>query len=195
MEFRIKNTEVFGYERAVKSSGNPMRTVIETSPIDEKDIKRAINLGTTKGGEGHDNFLKGIIVQLDLTAPLFFWKQAQRYHWFDFVSSQSTMHSLLKFDVSSQCVGSTNPRVISVIDELVAEYLAMDIDNKERATKWREIIASLPSGFCLSATMTTNYQQLKTMYFQRKHHKLEEWISFCSWCETLPHFLELVRKD
>ena len=196
MKFKIENTQVYGYERAIKASGNPMRTVIETSDIDEKDIARAIRLGTTKQGAGHDNFLKGILVQLDVTAPLYWWKQAQRYHWFDFISSQSTMHCLLKFDIRTQCVDETDDRVIKVLEELVAEYNALPEFDESKKAKWRTLVATLPCGFCLGATMTTNYQQLKTMYYQRRTHKLEEWKIFCQWCETLPGFVELttVRK-
>ena len=196
MKFKIENTQVYGYERAIKASGNPMRTVIETSDIDEKDIARAVRLGTTKQGAGHDNFLKGILVQLDVTAPLYWWKQAQRYHWFDFISSQSTMHCLLKFDIRTQCVDETDDRVIKVLEELVAEYNALPEFDESKKAKWRTLVATLPCGFCLGATMTTNYQQLKTMYYQRRTHKLEEWKIFCQWCETLPGFVELttVRK-
>lgn len=110
MEFNIQNTQVYGLERAVKASGNPMRTLIETDAPTESDFKRAERLGSTRNGEGHDNFLKGILVQLDVTAPLYWWKQAQRYHWFDFISSQSTMHCLMKFDVESQCVPATSKK-------------------------------------------------------------------------------------
>ena len=89
MQFQINNTQVYGLERAVKASGNPMRTKLETTEqVEEADFRRARNLARTKGGEGHDNFLKGILVQLDVTAPLYWWKEAQRYHWFDFISSQ-----------------------------------------------------------------------------------------------------------
>lgn len=191
MEFNIKNTEVYGIEKAVKASGNPMRTVIQSSPCDEKDFLRANKLGSTRSGEGHDNFLKGILVQMDVTAPLYWWKQAQRYHWFDFVSSQSTMHCLLKFDPETQCVPETNKEILAIIRKLIEEYNALDNDDPKKKAKWRELVASLPCGFCLGATMTTNYQQLKTMYNQRKAHKLQEWHVFCAWCDSLPHFKEL----
>ena len=190
MQFKIENTQVYGYDRAIKASGNPMRTVINTDPVDEKDIRRATNLGNTPNGLGHDNYLKGILVHVDITAPLYWWKEAQRYHWFDFVSSQSTMHCLLKFDIATQVVDDTDPRVVAVIQELINEYNLIE-DTTEKINKWRQIVASLPWGFCLGATMTTNYQQLKTMYRQRVHHKLKEWHVFCDWCLTLPMFDEL----
>ena len=195
MEFQIINTEVYGIDKSIKASGNPMRTVLDREKVNEKDLKRAERLGGARNGEGHDNFLKGIIVQMDLIAPLYFWKQAQRYHWFDFVSSQSTMHCLLKFNIASQCVSDTDPRVIELVQTLVDEYFKMDENDPNKKNKWRAIVASLPCGFCLGATMTTNYQQLKTMYLQRRYHKLNEWHVFCDWCLSLPYFKELTGVE
>lgn len=185
MEFHIENTEVYGLNKAVIASGNAMRTVMANNLLDptDKDLKRAVLLGTTGPGEGHDNFLNGIIVQFDLYAPLYMWKQIQRYHFLDFVSSQSTMHRLLKFDVATQCVSDTDPVIVRRYQDLVADYNAAP-----DAAKWRTLVASLPSGFVLGATMTTNYRQLKTIYLQRRNHKLKEWHDFCAWCETLPLF-------
>ena len=199
MKFYIGNEHVYGLERAVKASGNPMRTKIDTSEPTEKDFIRASKLGACRGGEGHDNYLKGITVQVDIVAPLFWWKEAQRYHWFDFVSSESTMHCLLKFDVSQQCVDDTDPVILERMKALIEEYLAMPEDltdpvkTAKKKEKWRVLVASLPSGFCLGATMVTNYQQLKTMYHQRRFHKLQEWHDFCDWCDPLPHFQELTH--
>lgn len=194
MNFGISNTYVYGLERSVKASGNPMRTKIDTSDPNEKDFIRAGKLGSARGGEGHDNFLHGIIVQMDVNAPLYWWKEAQRYHWFDFVSSQSTMHCLLKFDVAEQCVEETDPIILERMKKLVAEYNEIPDDEEhavEKKAKWRVLVASTPVGFCLAATMTTNYQQLKTMFNQRKFHKLKEWHIFCDWCLELPRFSEL----
>lgn len=185
MEFHIESTEVYGLNKAVIASGNAMRTVMANNLLDptDKDFKRAALLGITGPGEGHDNFLNGIIVQFDLYAPLYMWKQIQRYHFLDFVSSQSTMHRLLKFDVATQCVSDTDPVIVRRYQDLVADYNATP-----DAAKWRTLVASLPCGFVLGATMTTNYRQLKTIYLQRRNHKLKEWHDFCAWCETLPLF-------
>lgn len=198
MNFSISNTHVYGLERAVKASGNPMRISIDASEPNDKDFLRASKLASCQTGQGHDNFLKGILVHLDVCAPLYWWKEAQRYHWFDFVSSESTMHCLLKFDVAAQCVDETDPQILARMKELVAEYNAIPNDDEhrdEQKAKWRVLVASLPEGFCLAATMTTNYQQLKTMYYQRLGHKLKEWHVFCAWCEELPHFKELLGLD
>ncbi|HNX16589.1 MAG TPA: hypothetical protein PKO28_04450 [Bacilli bacterium] len=193
MEFKIENTSVYGLDKAYKASGNPMRTIIDNSDVNDKDKLRAQKLGGARNGLGHDNFLKGIIVQMDVTAPLYWWKQAQRYHWFDFVSSQSTMHCLLKFNVQTQCASDTNSEVVELVEKLKEKYLQIPDDSPEKTNKWRELVASLPCGFCLGATMTTNYQQLKTMYIQRRAHRLTEWHTFCAWCDTLPDFLELTN--
>ena len=174
MDFNIGKTEVFGVEYAIKASGNPMRVSFNREELNEKDLNRAIKLGNTKPGEGHDNYLKGCVVEFDITAPLYWWKQAQRYHFFEYVSSQSTMHCLLKFDIGSQCVSETNKKIIEICNDLKEEYNNIPDENKEeKQSKWRELVASIPCGFCLGATMVTNYQQLKTMYLQRRFHKLK----------------------
>lgn len=192
MDFKIGKYEIYGLDYAIKASGNPMRTVFDRDELNEKDMKRAVNLGTAKSGEGHDNFLKGIVIEFDITAPLYWWKQAQRYHFFEYVSSQSTMHCLLKFDVKEQCVSETNKEVLEIVERIKDEYNAISEEDKDnKKAKWRELVASTPCGFCLGATMVTNYQQLKTMYNQRKYHKLKEWHEFCDWCDTLPYFNEL----
>lgn len=192
MNFHIENTEVYGLNKSIIASGNAMRTTIKNNLDDmsDKDFKRAKNLGNTNTGEGHDNFLNGIIVQFDLYAPLYMWKQLQRYHFLDFISSQSTMHKLIKFDIKSQCVDETDKVILERYQELLDDY-----NKEESKEKWRTLVASLPCGFVLGATMTTNYRQLKTIYLQRKNHKLKEWHEFCDWCETLPHFKELCIKE
>lgn len=192
MNFNIQNTEVFGLNKAIIASGNAMRTSMKDNlqEYSEKDFKRAKNLGNTDTGEGHDNYLNGIMVQFDLYAPLYMWKQLQRYHFLDFVSSQSTMHKLVKFDIKSQCVDETDKVILERYQELLDDY-----NKEESKEKWRTLVASLPCGFVLGATMTTNYRQLKTIYLQRKNHKLKEWHEFCDWCENLPLFKELCIKE
>lgn len=191
MEFSIKNTEVYGLNKTFIASGNPMRTEVadNTKEPTEKDIKRLINLSNTKIGEGHDNALNGIVVQFDLYAPLYMWKQLQRYHFLDFISSCSTMHCLSKFNVAEHCTKDVDKDILNRYQYLLDKYNNSAEKSKEQ---WRTLVASLPSGFILGATMTTNYRQLKTIYYQRKNHKLSEWHEFCSWCETLPMFKELV---
>lgn len=196
MEFHIENTEVYGVNKSIIASGNPMRTLMvdNTLKYTDKDLKRAIALGTTRAGEGHDQLLTGCIVQFDMYAPLYMWKEIQRYHFLDFISSQSTMHRLVKFKIKENCVEDTDRLILERYQELLDDYndnKGMTISVDEDKKKWRTLVASLPCGFVLGATMTTNYRQLKTIYNQRKNHKLKEWHEFCSWCESLPMFKEL----
>lgn len=191
MEFKIENTEVYGIEKSVVNSGNSFRTSLRTSAdIIQNDWDRSKRLGNTTPGSGHDSFLNGCLVNMDVTAPLYWWKQAQRYHWLEFISSQSTMHCVLKFNVKDRCVEDVDERVVSVIEELIKKYNE-EINAGEKNNLWRSIIASLPCGFCLTASMTTNYRQLKTICKQRIGHPLKEWKTFIDWCHTLPHFDEL----
>ena len=208
MEFKIENTEVFGLEKSLVASGNSFRTTIRPKEdLNDKDIIRCEKLGSVAVGSGHDAFLNGINVIADFTAPLYWWKQAQRYHWFEFVSSQSTMHCVTKFKLEERCTKDVDPRIIEIVQEMINDYNCYDDVikgaqaiggnfpyeeyEKEHKELWYKIIASLPCGFCLSATMTTNYRQLKTMCQQRKGHHLSEWKTFIDWCCTLPRFSEL----
>ena len=195
MEFHIENTEVYGLNKSIIASGNPMRTLMDDNLTEyaDKDLKRAIKLGSTGSGEGHDQLLTGCIVQFDLYAPLYMWKEIQRYHFLDFISSQSTMHRLTNFNVKEQCVEDTDEVILKRYQELLDRYHLLEnvLEKEDKNKLWRTLVASLPSGFVLGATMTTNYRQLKTIYNQRKHHKLKEWHEFCSWCESLPLFKEL----
>lgn len=193
MEFKIENTQVFGLENAARASGNPMRTEIQQEYI-EQDLVRLGKLAQTGVGEGHDQALTGAIVQFDLYAPLYMWKQLQRYHFLDFISSQSTMHRLTKFNVADNCVVDTDEVILKRYQELLDEYAKMRSGGEysvysipHEQALWRKLVASLPCGFVLGATMTTNYRQLKTIYHQRKNHKLKEWHDFCHWVEQLPH--------
>lgn len=192
MNFKIENTKVSGLERSIVASGNSFRTEIRSEEeLNEKDLNRCERLGSVEVGSGHDSFLNGITVIADFTAPLYWWKQAQRYHWFEFISSQSTMHCVTKFKVEERCVPETNPEVIKIVQKMIDEYAATKDDTGNNKNLWYQIIATLPSGFCLSATMVTNYRQLKTMCLQRKGHRLTEWKDFIDWCKTLPKFSEL----
>lgn len=194
MEFKIENTKVYGIEKAIVASGNSYRTNLrDESELDEKDNIRATKLGQVAPGTGHDTFLNACLVTMDIVAPLYWWKQAQRYHWLEFVSSQSTMHCVLKFDIKNQCTNNVDLRIIDILEMLIADYnKAKEENNIERANElWYKIIASLPCGFCLGATMTTNYRQLKTICIQRNGHRLKEWKTFIDWCKQLPKFKEL----
>lgn len=104
----------------------------------------------------------------------------------------STMHCILRMNLAEQCVPETDKVVLKRVQQLIDEYNAETVQSVE---KWRVIIASCPCGLCLTARITTNYLQLKTMYEQRKNHMLQEWRFFCSWCDSLEDFKKLTRAD
>lgn len=195
----INNVNVYGLENSIRAAKYPKSVNLESLDTTlTKGIKACANCKT---GEGHDNFLKGIVVQFDLTFSNKAWVELQRYHFIDFVSSQSTMHKITKFDIKQQCNRYVDRRIIDIVQSKIDEYNRLNELNetngfsKERQDimneLYLEILYNVPSGFQITAAMTTNYQQLKTIYQQRRHHLLPDWKMFCDWCLTLPLFKEL----
>lgn len=196
----ISNIKVYGLEESIKRAKYPMSTDI--GKLNSELTKGIKSLANSKKGEGHDQFLTGIVVQFDLTFTVKAFVEAERYHFLDFVSSQSTMHRIAKFDLGEAYIEYVDPRIIEIMREKVAEYnalgdndlldvkLHMDLDEMKKR-KYLEILYSNPCGFKLTAGMTTNYRQLKTIYSQRKSHRLPEWREFCAEIEKLPMFKEL----
>ena len=191
----INNVHVYGLEDALRGSRYPMATDL-SNVSGEIDAMR-IKLAQCGLGEGHDNFLNGVLVQFDLTFTNKAWVEAERYHFLDFISSQSTMHRITKFDLDKAYISYVDPRMIEIMKEKVNEYnqlLSEDKTNPVLKEKYLEILYSNPAGFRLTAKMTTNYRQLKTIYKQRRNHRLPEWQAFCDWVLTLPH-AELITTD
>lgn len=184
----VQNAKVFGLHDSIRRAKFPMS--VDITKLNSDLTKGIEALATSRPGEGHDQFLTGVIVQFDLTFSNKGWVEAERYHFFDFVSSQSTMHRIARFDLDSSYKEYVDQRMIDIMGQLIAEYnqlLASDAPEAEKQKKYLEILYSNPAGFMLTAGMTTNYRQLKTIYRQRKTHRLPEWRAFCAWIETLPH--------
>ena len=189
----IKNVEVYGLENSIKASKYPM--AIDVSKCTDEITERTISLGSVQTGTGHDNFLKGIVVQFDWTFTPKCSVEVERYHFIDFVSSQSTMHRITKFDLDGQYIEYVDPRIIEIMKEKVALYNEMvtrkeageDIGEDLLKKLYLEILYSNPAGFKLTARMTTNYRCLRNIYIQRRNHRLPEWRAFCRWIETLPY--------
>lgn len=163
---------------------------IDTSKCNSDITKTVKNLGGSDIGSGHDNFLNGIVVQFDLTFSNKAWVEMQRYHFIDFVSSQSTMHRISKLNPYKQC----NKYVLESIKDALVELTEIYNENPT-PENYLLLLYNIPSGFELTARMTTNYRQLKTIYSQRKNHKLPEWREFCVWIESLPMFKEIVLRE
>lgn len=181
---KVENVKVYGLENAVRCSKFPMQT--DTSLCTTEVTKTTDKLAMCGLGEAHDNFLNGIIVQFDLTFSNKAWVELQRYHFIDFISSQSTMHRITKFNLDEAYNEYVDQRVIDIMKELVAEYNSKDLADRT-VEDYLRILYSNPAGFELTAGMTTNYRQLKTIYRQRKSHRLPEWREFCNWIKKLPY--------
>lgn len=180
----INNVCIFGIDNAVRGSKFPMAVDIDSVTSDITKTTR--KLGTVATGTAHDQFLTGIIAQFDLTFTVKAWTEAERYHFFDFISSQSTMHRIAKFDLETQYIDYVDPRIIEVMKELKDKY--NETKDKE---DYLRLLYNNPCGFKLIAAMTTNYRQLKTIVNQRQNHRLPEWRIFCEQVKQFPYFVEL----
>ena len=191
----ISNVCVFGFNESVRAGKYPM--AIDTDKCSSEITSRTNSLANAPRGTGHDNFLKVIVVQFDLKMTCKMSVELERYHFIDFVSSQSTMHKITQFNLDEVYINYVDQRCIDVIKEKVEVYNSLEDKNTDEAKElYLEILYSNPCGMQLTARMTTNYQQLKTMYYQRMTHRLLEWRAFCKWIETLPHseFITNERK-
>lgn len=205
----VSNVKIYGLEESVRKAKFPM--AVDTNSLNSDITNGIIALAQSPKGCGEDNFLKGIIVQFDLTFTIKAWTEAERYAWFDIVSSQSTMHRITKFDLDNAYVKYVDDQIIEIMKQKIAEYnqeeefiknipdkfkgtqeLKEIVENQQR--RYLEILYSNPCGMKLTAGMTTNYRQLKTIYAQRRNHKLPEWQAFCDWIETLPHSEFIIGK-
>jgi len=192
----ISNVHVYGLEEAIKGSKYPMS--VDLSKVTDEIKETTIKLAQCGTGEGHDNFLNGILVTFDLTFTNKAWVEAERYHFLDFISSQSTMHRMARFNLDNAYIEYTDPRMIEIMKEKVKAYndlLTSDPENPDLKKMYLELLYSNPAGFKITAKMTTNYRQLKTIYKQRRTHRLPEWQAFCDWILTLPHSELIVKKD
>ena len=199
----VSDCHVYDLDESVRASKYPM--AVDHNKTNSEITDRTKSLGRTGMGEGHDNFLSGIVVNFDLTITNKMWVEAERYHFFQIVSSQSTMHRISKIGENRDNFDShVDSRTLSILNEKIAEYnrlssLSTPDDltiRQERAELLKEayldILMNVPAGLKLTARISTNYRQLKTIYYQRKNHRLPEWRKFCNWMETeLPHFKEL----
>ena len=215
----VSNAKVYGLSDAVRRSKYPM--AVDVSALTDDITPGIESLAKSSPGSGHDHWLCGVCVQFDLSFSVKAWTELERYHFINFVSSQSTMHRISKFDLSVPGAYSlyTDSRMIAIMQELVSAYnekeesvkryekncmeLCVDKEaggilkdlKRDAADAYLRILYSNPCGFRLTAGMTTNYLQLKTIYAQRKNHRLPEWREFCAWVETLPCSYLITGKD
>ena len=181
---KIENVKIYDIEESIRASKYPMAT--DTSDCSSDITGTVLALGNSDKGAGHDQFLTGIRVAFDLTITNKMWVELERYRFVEFVSSQSTMHRLSKFKLRGQYNRYVDKRIICLMEDLKDTYNRTN--DKE---DYLRLLYSNPSGFELTARLTTNYRALKAVYSQRSTHRLPEWREFCTWVLTLPKFAEL----
>lgn len=216
---RIDNVRIWGLEESIIASGYPMSINhcenMYNYEFFERDFKRVRHLGKAKPGSGHDCFLKGIQVQFDLQAPEYIWRQLDRYHFIDYVSSQSKMHMILKFDIDKMCNMYVTDEAITNLKRYIEYYNNYDFYYEQMGREsfdgrpwislrdgvdldftkeniFRVIVANIPCGLMLTARLTTNYLQLKSIINQRSSHKMQEWRYITDWMKRLPLVNEIV---
>jgi hypothetical protein len=162
-----------------------------------------LNLAKSSIGSGHSQFTAGIRVSFDLTFSNKAWVELERYRFITFVSSQSTMHKITKFDLD-KCYNEYVDKDIVEIMKRKVEYYNYLADQPEEffcdgktktevlQQRYLEILYSNPAGFELTARLSTNYMCLRNVYHQRKNHRLPEWREFCKWIESLPYAKEFI---
>lgn len=208
---KVENVKVYDLEESIIASGYPMRVDLNGVEKDvemleqyiteeylvgdekekcEKHMKRISNLALSGGTSGHTQALTGIRVAFDLTFTNKAWVEMERYRFIEFVSSQSTMHRISKMDIKRQVNEYVTENTIQEVERLKDIYL--QTQNKE---DYLRLLYNIPSGFELTARLTTNYRALRTVYHQRKNHRLPEWREFCEWIRGLPYSKELITGD
>ena len=184
--YDIDNVSIYGLKQSCIAAGLPMqvehnaehfRMMCYDMDEESRHIKRMEKLAAAPIGSGHDNALSGIIVQFNVTASHVWWLQESRYHFIQIISSMSKMHKL------SDMLKLGTVKFIGV-DQRMVDLLMVFV---EEGMSNRQLSYNVPIGTCLTARVSTNYRQLKTIYSQRENHILPEWLIFCDWVKTLPH--------
>ena len=199
---KIENIDVYGFEAAIRGARNPMNSWDRMDScynngefeIGENDYKLLKNL--TIAGPEHRKWNRMVTVTMDITAPLYFFKEWDTYKVGTVANSCSTMHKIQakKFEMSDFSV--EHLRSLRVMHEVIDELnFYRDKFNKDKKKEdWWEMIQLLPTSYNQKRTVHLNYEVLGTIYHQRRHHKLDEWHVFCDIIETLPYSEFITRE-
>lgn len=193
----ISNVKVYDLEECVIASRNAMRLTPPeyTKEEFEESLPRAIKLAKCGGGSGHSNFRKGIRVSFDIKYPNYISPEMQRYGFLDIVTSNSKMHKLLKMDMDCCFNEYVTQESKDNMKRYIAEYnLVAETGSKDDIYRaFMKVISNCPQGIELFMRCSTNYEQLATIYRQRRNHKLkEDWGAFCKFIKNLPYANELI---
>ena len=209
MSIRIDNVDVYGFEASIRGMRSPKNSWDKSdswwsSPdengtdepmyiIGENDLKLMKTLAAA--GQDHGKFLRMIHVQLDVTAPLYWWKEADQYKVGTVTDSCSTMHKIhakefTMDDFSHEHLYSPVQDLKPTVD-LLNVYRERFLETKDKEDWW-QLIQLLPSSYNQRRTWDLNYAVLRNIYHARRNHKIDEWHTLCDWIETLPYAKELI---
>jgi len=190
-------------ENAIRGARNPMNSWdrMDSGYNEEGEYILGPNdLGLAKrlrkAGSDHRKYIRQILVSVDITAPIYWWKEYDTYKVATVANSTSTMHKIHSkpFELEDFSHDHMTEGTLAFMETLVAEMEKIRlryIENKKKED-WYDLIQLLPSSYNQMRTCTLNYETLINIYFARRSHKLEEWHDFCRWIETLPYAKELI---
>ena len=203
---KFENTEIFNFEGAIRGMRNPLNSWKKSDSywgasgryiIGDNDMNLAQRL--IKGGSEHRKFLRQIMVCVDITAPLYWWKEFDTYKVGTTANSTSTMHKLKDTPITLECFEIGDYKESKFIENSLIPYLEdLRIQYQETKDKsyWKELVRWLPNGWLQTRTVTLNYENIYSMIGQRNTHKLTEWSKdFITWTESLPYAKELLFLD
>lgn len=201
---KIENWEVVGWRHAIRGARNPMNSwdrmdsIIEPDRLKLGDNDYNLMRKLSAAGSDHGKFMRMIVVYLDITAPLYWWKEFDTYKVGTVANSCSTMHKIhakefVLSDFSYEHLLDPAVKCLETTIECLNGYRYFYLQNKEKLM-WQQMIQLLPSTYNQKRTIMLNYEVLKNMYHARKNHKLDEWRYFCEWVKTLP-YSELITGE
>ena len=200
----IERVSVMNIENAIRGARNPLNSWGRSdSYYDENgkyvlgpnDLDLAMRLA--KAGNDHRKFLRQIFVSVDITAPLYWWKEFDTYKVGTVANSCSTMHKIhhKKFERADFSCEKMDEAALVVLDTVIdfmeAERVKFCEDKKNKQA-WINMIQMLPTSYNQMRTVTLNYENLINMYYARRTHKLHEWHDLCDWIMTLPYAEQLI---
>ena len=201
---KIERTTVMNLENAIRGARNPMNSWGRMDSeydaegnyvLGENDLDLAKRLA--RAGSDHRKFLRQIFVSVDITAPLYWWKEFDTYKVGTVANSCSTMHKIhtKPFEREDFSCDRLDDNALKALDSLIV-FLESErqrfCENKEDRQPWHNMIQLLPSSYNQMRTVSMNYENLINMYYARKSHKLAEWHTYCDWIASLPYANELI---
>ena len=199
---KIERTSVMNFDNAMRGARNPLNSWARyDSGFDENgnfifgenDLSLAKRL--CAAGTDHRKFVRMIMVSVDVTAPMYWWKEYDTYKVATVANSTSTMHKIAAkpFELADFSVDHMNEDGIRAMEKLIETLEDLRLRYVETKDKelWYTIIQLLPSSYNQMRTCTLNYETLCNIYYARRNHKLDEWHTYCDWIKELPYFSEL----